>query len=207
MDEQEVMKATVEPVEDGEEFLEEDEEKVSLSTVTEINEKLVHLLAAVTARQDIKSRKKARYYYALVVLMYALAVYWFYTYYITETGSRGPVIILLMVVMASFLLRYLRTPPAVIAESRMRPFLGQKWSYRFDDEGVHNAINGGQEGVFGWGELTCWWEEEGYLLLEVGGQLVAVCMDNLDEEDQEQLRGLCWVYLGDARQVQAAEPD
>lgn len=205
MDEQEVMNVTVEAVDDGETDLEEEEQAVSVSTTTEINEKLVHLLAVITARRDVKSRKKTRYYYGLVVIMYALAAYWFYTYYILKTGTRGPIIMLLMLVMASFLLRYLRTPPVTIAESRMRPYLGQKWSYRFDDEGIHNTINGGNEGVFAWSELTCWWEEDGYLLLEVGGQLVAVCMDNLDEEEQEQLRGLCWVYLGDAKQENAAE--
>lgn len=196
MEDQEIMNVTVEAVEEEET---EELEDTGVSAVTVIEPQVVDVLANITARRDVKSRKKTPYYYGLVVLMYALAAYWAYTRYVTKTGSRGIVIIAMMLIMATILLRYLRTPPEMVAKARMQPYLGQHWHYRFDDEGIHNSINNGPEGVFEWDEVTCWWEEEGYLILEVGGQHIAIKLEDLDEDELEELKSLCWVYLGEQR--------
>lgn len=200
MEENERMNVTVEAVEENE----EEKEAVSVDAITVIDQDLIHLLATIAVRRDQKSRKWTPLYYGLVVVMFALAVYWIYTYYVTKTGTRGPVMIVLMIVMGAVLLRYLRTPPLAAAEARMRSFLGQRWHYRIDDEGIH-MVDGDRESGFQWSDITCWWEESGYLLTEIAGQVIAIREDALEPEELEDLKGLCWVYLGEAKQEKAQE--
>lgn len=187
---QEVNNVTVEAV--------EEEEATYISTETFLDEKLIHLLAVISARRDTKSRKWVPLYWVVAVFMLVCAVWWSYAYLILKDKTRGPVIIALMVIMAVILIRYLRTPPVQVAARRMKAYLGQRWAYGFDDEGIHME-NNGQEGCFKWEEVAGWWEEEGYLIFEISRQVLAVKEDTLEPEELEGLKDLCWVYLGDAK--------
>jgi hypothetical protein len=176
------------------------EETAPVEAVTVINAELVKLLAKNAARNDEKNQKRKPLYNLLGVFMIGLAGWMAYTYFITRTQTeRGPVLMLLMLVMAGFLFWYVNQPIEEFMERRMQPFLGQQWHYTVTEDGIDLLLNG-QEGHFGWEELRGWWLEDGYFLMEVNGQAIAIRQQDLTEEEEERLRSLLYVYLGEAIQ-------
>ena len=179
------------------------EETAPVTAVTVINGELVHLLAKIAARNDEKNQKRRPLYNLLGVFMLGLAGWMFYTYFITKTQTeRGPVLMLLMLVMAGFLFWYVNQPIERFMERRMQPFLGQQWQYTVTENGIDLLLNG-QEGHFDWNELRGWWLEDGYFMMEVNGQAIAIRQQDLTEEEEERLRSLLYVYLGEALRVDA----
>jgi hypothetical protein len=179
------------------------EETAPVEAVTVINAELVKLLAKNAARNDEKNQKRKPLYNLLGVFMIGLAGWMAYTYFITRTQTeRGPVLMLLMLVMAGFLFWYVNQPIEEFMERRMQPFLGQQWHYTVTEDGIDLLLNG-QEGHFGWEELRGWWLEDGYFLMEVNGQAIAIRQQDLTEEEEERLRSLLYVYLGEALRVDA----
>jgi hypothetical protein len=87
-------------------------------------------------------------------------------------------------------------------ERRMQPFLGQQWQYTVTENGIDLLLNG-QEGHFDWNELRGWWLEDGYFMMEVNGQAIAIRQQDLTEDEEERLRSLLYVYLGEALRVDA----
>lgn len=174
------------------------EETAPVVATTVINPELVTLLAKIAARNDEKNQKRRPLYNLLGVFMLGLAGWMFYTYYIAKTQTeRGPVLMLLMLVMAGFLFWYVNQPIERFMERRMQPFLGQEWRYTVSEEGIDLLLNG-QEGHFGWEELRCWWLEDGYYMMEVGGQAIAIRQADLTTEEEERLQSLLYIYLGQA---------
>lgn len=183
----------------------EEESRLVVETTTVVEDKLVHLLAKIAARQDKKMQKRRPLFNALGVLILLLAAYFAYTYFVTKTNTtRGPVIIALMVIMAITLLKYINTPIVTFMENRMKPFLGQAWHYVVSDEGVQLTLNG-REGTFQWEEMRGWWMEDGYYMMEISGQSIAIRQDNLDQDEEEDLKELLYIYLGDALPVETEE--
>jgi hypothetical protein len=179
----------------------EDDSPVQVETVTTVDNDLIHLLAKIAARKDEKQQKRRPFYNLLGVLILVIAAYLAYTYFITKTNTtRGPVIILLMVIMAVTLLRYINTPIIQFMEQRMKPFLGQSWHYVASDDGIELTLNG-QNATFQWEEIQGWWLEDGYYMMEINGQAIAFKQDNLDDEEEQDLKSLLYIYLGDAMPV------
>ncbi|MCD7886413.1 MAG: YcxB family protein [Clostridiales bacterium] len=180
------------------EEVDEEESRPIVETTTVIDQRLVHVLAKSAARRDQKSEKRRPLYTALAIVILVLAVYLAYTYFITKTNTtRGPVMIAIMVIMAITLLQYLRTPLVDTMERRMQPYLGQAWHYVVSDDGITLTLNG-QEALFKWEEITGWWLEDGCYMMEVAGQAIVFRQDSLDEDEEEDLKELLYVYLGDA---------
>ena len=174
------------------------EETAPVEATTVINAELVKLLAKIAARNDEKSQKRRPLYNLLGVFMIGLALWMGYTYFISKTQTeRGPVLMLLMLVMAGFLFWYVNQPIEQFMERRMQPFLGQQWRYTVTETGVDLLLNG-QEGHFDWEELRGWWLEDGYFMMEVGGQAIAIRQQDLTQDEEERLRSLLYVYLGAA---------
>jgi hypothetical protein len=174
------------------------EETAPVEATTVINAELVKLLAKIAARNDEKSQKRRPLYNLLGVFMIGMALWMGYTYFISKTQTeRGPVLMLLMLVMAGFLFWYVNQPIEEFMERRMQPFLGQQWQYTVTEAGIDLLLNG-QEGHFGWEELRGWWLEDGYFVMEVGGQAIAIRQQDLSEDEEERLRSLLYVYLGEA---------
>ena len=174
------------------------EETAPVAATTVINPELVALLAKIAARNDEKNQKRRPLYNLLGVFMIGLAGWMFYTYYIAKTQTeRGPVLMLLMLVMAGFLFWYVNQPIERFMEQRMKPFLGQEWRYTVSEEGIDLLLNG-QEGHFDWAELRGWWLEDGYYMMEVGGQAIAIRQADLTPEEEERLRSLLYIYLGES---------
>lgn len=191
--ENETMSITIEEVE---------EEAASVESTTMIDEELVHLLAKIAARNDEKNQKRRPLYNLLGVGILLLAGYFAYTYFITKTNTeRGPVMIIMLVIMAGILFWYVNQPLITFMENRMKPFLGQAWKYTVTDEGVELDLNG-QKGVFAWEEIRGWWLEDGYYLMEVSGQIIAIQQASLDEDEEAELKSLMYIYLGDALEIQ-----
>ncbi|MCD8354490.1 MAG: YcxB family protein [Clostridiales bacterium] len=184
------------------EEMDEEESRPIVETTTVIDERLVHVLAKSAVRRDQKSEKRRPIYTGLAIAILVLAAYLAYTYFITKTNTtRGPVMIIIMVIMAITLLRYLRTPLIDTMERRMQPYLGQAWHYVISDDGITLTLNG-QEALFKWEEITGWWLEDGCYMMEVAGQAIVFRQDSLDEDEEEDLKELLYVYLGDAMSVE-----
>ncbi|MCD7821404.1 MAG: YcxB family protein [Clostridiales bacterium] len=180
------------------EEVDEEDSRPIVETTTVIDQRLVHVLAKSAARRDQKSEKRRPLYTALAIVILVLAAYLAYTYFITKTNTtRGPVMIAIMVIMAITLLQYLRTPLVDTMEKRMQPYLGQAWHYIVSDDGITLTLNG-QEALFKWEEITGWWLEDGCYMMEVAGQAIVFRQDSLDEDEEEDLKELLYVYLGDA---------
>ncbi len=191
----ETMNVTIEEVD-------EEESRPIVETITVIDQRLVHVLAKSAARRDQKSEKRRPIYTGLAIAILVLAAYLAYTYFITKTNTtRGPVMIAIMVIMAITLLRYLRTPLIDTMERRMQPYLGQAWHYVVSDDGITLTLNG-QEALFKWEEITGWWLEDGCYMMEVAGQSIVFRQDSLDEDEEDDLKELLYVYLGDAMSVE-----
>lgn len=182
------------------------EERPSVVTTTVINHELVHLLAKIAARNDEKNQRRKPLYNLFGVFILGVVVWMFVSYFITKTQtSRGPVLMLLLLVMDAFLFWYVNQPIERFMERRMQPFLGQEWRYTVSEEGVSLLLNG-QEGTFTWDELSGWWLEDGYYLMEVGGQAIALRQQSLSEEEQERLHSLLYIYLGNPIRSEQAAP-
>lgn len=191
--ENETMNITIEEVE---------EEAASVESATIIDDELVHLLAKIAARNDVKNQKRRPLNNLLGVGILLLAGYFAYTYFVTKTNTeRGPVIIGLLVIMAGILFWYVNQPITTFMEKRMKPYLGQAWKYTVTDSGVELDLNG-RKGHFDWEEMRGWWLEDGYYLMEVGGQIIAVKQENLDGDEEAELKSLMYIYLGDALEIQ-----
>lgn len=177
-----------------------EEDEQPLECVTVIDAPLVALLAKIAARGDEKSGKYRPLYNLLGVFMIGLVLWMGYTYFIAKTQtSRGPVLMVLLLVMALFLFWYVNQPIERFIERRMQPFLGQQWVYTVTEEGVDLLLNG-QTGHFDWDELRGWWQEDGYYLMEVSGQVIALPERAFDAQQAERLRSLLYIYLGEAEQ-------
>lgn len=193
MNEPDKMEVTVTRVEESEEGSAED---ISVEVSTTVDSALVHLLAKIAARRDKKTRHRVLYNVVGVAIL-LLAAWFAYTYFVTKTNTtRGPAIIALMIIMAVTLLRYINTPIITFMERRMQPYLGQVWHYRFSDEGIELTLRE-RPALFEWSEFSGWWLEDGFYLLEVSGQAVAVRRDRLEPEEDEDLRSLLYIYLGE----------
>jgi hypothetical protein len=174
------------------------EEQEAIETTTVIDETLVSVLAKNVARNDEESRKRRPLYNLLGVFILGMVGWMFYTYFIAKTQTnRGPVLMLILLVMDVFLFWYVNQPIEQFMERCMKPYIGQQWQYTVTEEGVDLLLNG-QVGHFDWKEMRGWWLEDGYYLLEVGGQAIAIRQGNLTGEEEERLRSLLYVYLGDA---------
>ncbi len=186
--EHETAAVQVEAVDEGE----------AIVTTTVINEALVQLLAKIAARNEQKSQQRRPLYNILGGFILGLVFWMFYTYFISKTQTtRGPVLMLLLLTMDGFLFWYVNQPIERFMERRMAPFLGQAWQYTVTEEGVTLLLNE-QEGRFDWEEMSGWWLEDGYYLMEVGGQVIALRQESLTEEEQERLRSLLYIHLGQA---------
>lgn len=185
--ENETLDVTIEAVKDEDEAIE---------TCTVVTPELVTLLAKIAVRTDAKSQKRRPLYNLLGVFIVAAALYFAYTYFITKTNTeRGPAIIVIMLIMAGILFWYVNQPLQQFMENRMKPFLGMEWNYRVSDEGVTLTL-GGQTSTFQWEEIRGWWLEDGYYMMDVSGQSIALKADSLDEEETERLNSLLYIYLG-----------
>ncbi len=183
--------------------IEEVEESAALETTTVIGNDLVRLLAKIAARNDVKNQKRRPLYNLLGVFVLAMVVWMFYTYYIAKTQTnRGPLMMLILLAMDVSLFWYVNQPIEQFMEKRMKPFLGQQWHYTVDDEGVGLVLNQ-QEGRFAWNEIRGWWLEDGYYLMDVSGQAIAIRQDNLTAEEEEQLKSLLYIYLGEALPIES----
>ena len=179
------------------------EEQEAIETTTVIDETLVSVLAKNVARNDEESRKRRPLYNLLGVFILGMVGWMFYTYFIARTQTnRGPVLMLILLVMDVFLFWYVNQPIEQFMERRMKPYIGQQWHYTVTEEGVDLLLNG-QVGHFDWKEMRGWWLEDGYYLMEVGGQAIAIRQGNLTGEEEERLRSLLYVYLGDALREEA----
>lgn len=182
------------------EAIEEEEEDV-LQTCTEVTPELVTLLAKIAVRGDAKNQRRRPMYNLLGVFIVAAALYFAYTYFITKTNTqRGPAIIVMMLVMAGILFWYINQPLQQFMENRMKPFLGMQWFYEISDNGVTLNLNG-QSSTFGWEEISGWWQEDGYYVMDVNGQTIALKADSFDEEETERLNSLLYIYLGNEKSI------
>ncbi len=190
--ENETLNITIEEVE---------EESAVVESTTIVDETLVHLLAKIAVRRDESHQKRRPLYNAMGVGIILLALYFAYTYFITKTNTtRGPAIVAIMIIMGGMLLWYVNQPLLNFMENRMKPFMGQAWHYRVTEDGVGLLFNH-QETVFAWSEITGWWLEDGFYMMEVGGQAIAIRQDSLEPEDEEVLKSLLYIYLGNAMEV------
>ena len=174
------------------------EEEQSVVTTTVIDGELVKLLAKIAARNDEKNQKRRPFYNLLGVFVLGMVGWMFYTYFIAKTQTnRGPVMMLILLAMDAVLFWYVNQPIEQFMERRMQPFLGQAWHYTVSEDGIDLLLNE-QEGHFDWNELRGWWLEDGYYMMEVSGQAIAFRQANLTAEEEERLRSLLYIYLGDA---------
>lgn len=191
--ENETMNVTIEAVE---------EENDSIETCTVVTPELVTLLAKIAVRTDAKSQKRRPLYNLLGVFIVAASLYFAYTYFITKTNTeRGPAIIAIMLVMAGILFWYVNQPLQQFMENRMKPFLGMQWYYSVSEEGVSLTLNN-QISTFQWEEIRGWWKEDGYYLMDISGQSIALKADSLDEDETERLLSLMYIYLGNEMTVE-----
>lgn len=185
--ENETLNVTVEAIE---------EEEAPLETCTVVTPELVTVLAKVAVRNDAKSQKRRPLYNLLGVFIVAAALYFAYTYFITKTNTeRGPSIIGILLVMAGILFWYVNQPLQQFMENRMKPFLGMQWFYQISEEGISLTLNN-QTSTFLWDEIRGWWREDGYILMDVSGQSIALEEASFDEEERERLLSLLYIYLG-----------
>lgn len=194
--EQEALHITIEEIKD---------EPTVIETTTVVDADLVHVLAKIAARLDSKNQQRRPLYNLLGVGIDVLALYWAYTWFITKTNTeRGPAMIILLIIMSGILFWYVNQPLEQFMENRLKPFLGQEWQYAVTDEGVNVTLNG-QSSVFEWQEIRGWWVEDGFYLMDVGGQSIALRQDSLEPEEEEALRSLLYIYLGKELPIQTPE--
>lgn len=180
-----------------------EEEDDALETCTVVTPELVTVLAKVAVRKDAKSQKKRPMYNLLGVFIVCAALYFAYTYFITKTNTeRGPAIIAIMLVMAGILFWYVNQPLQQFMENRMKPFLGMEWNYRIAEDGISLTLNG-QTSTFAWNEISGWWMEDGYYMMDVNGQSIALKADSFDEDETERLTSLLYIYLGNEQTIEA----